>query len=34
MADIIAVTGDPLLDVKVLGKIDFIMKEGKVYKKL
>lgn len=33
MADIIAVSGDPLQDVKVLGTIDFIMKEGKIYKK-
>lgn len=32
MADIIAVAGDPLQDVKVFAVIDFIMKEGKVYK--
>ncbi len=32
MADIIAVSGDPLQDIKVLGTIDFIMKEGKIYK--
>lgn len=31
-ADIIAVSGDPLQDIKVLQTIDFIMKEGKVYK--
>ncbi|MDQ6812234.1 MAG: amidohydrolase family protein, partial [Bacteroidota bacterium] len=34
MADIIAVTGDPLQDIKVLGTIDFVMKEGKIYKEL
>ncbi len=33
IADIIAVNGDPLQDIKVLGTIDFIMKEGKIYKK-
>jgi imidazolonepropionase-like amidohydrolase len=32
IADIIAVDGDPLQDIKVLGAIAFIMKEGKVYK--
>lgn len=31
-ADIIAVSGDPLQDIKLLQTIDFIMKEGKVYK--
>lgn len=33
IADIIAVDGDPLTDVKVMGKVVFVMKEGKVYKK-
>ncbi len=32
MADIIAVDGNPLQDIKVLGTIAFIMKEGKIYK--
>jgi imidazolonepropionase-like amidohydrolase len=31
-ADIIAVTGDPLADVKVLEHVDFVMKGGAVYK--
>ena len=31
-ADIVAVTGDPLKDVKVLEKVVFVMKDGKVFK--
>jgi imidazolonepropionase-like amidohydrolase len=31
-ADIIAVTGDPLTDIRVLEAVQFVMKEGKVYK--
>ena len=31
-ADIIAVTGDPLKDVTVLEKVQFVMKGGVVYK--
>jgi imidazolonepropionase-like amidohydrolase len=31
-ADLIAVAGDPLQDVKVLENVAFVMKEGKVYK--
>ena len=31
-ADIIAVQGDPLLDVSVLEHVKFVMKDGKVYK--
>ena len=31
-ADVIAVTGDPLADVKVLGNVGFVMKDGKVFK--
>jgi imidazolonepropionase-like amidohydrolase len=31
-ADIIAVNGDPLADVRVLEHVAFVMKEGKVYK--
>jgi imidazolonepropionase-like amidohydrolase len=32
-ADIIAVEGDPLRDVKVLEQVKFVMKDGVVYKK-
>jgi imidazolonepropionase-like amidohydrolase len=32
-ADVIAVSGDPLRDVGVLGKVSFVMKGGVVYKK-
>jgi len=32
LADIIAVDGDPTKDVKVMGKVKFVMKEGVVYK--
>ena len=31
-ADIIAVNGDPLHDIKVLGSVQFVMKDGKVFK--
>ena len=31
-ADIIAVSGDPLDDVAVLEQVDFVMKDGAVYK--
>ena len=31
-ADLIAVTGDPVADVSVLEHVDFVMKEGKVFK--
>src|SRR4030095_1016863 len=31
-ADLIAVKGDPLSDVRVLENVSFVMKEGKVYK--
>jgi imidazolonepropionase-like amidohydrolase len=33
MADIVAVPGDPLSDITVLEKVDFVMKGGVVYKK-
>ncbi len=32
VADIIAVLGDPLQDINVMGKVSFVMKGGKVYK--
>jgi imidazolonepropionase-like amidohydrolase len=34
LADVIAVTGDPLQDIGVLQKVSFVMKGGVVYKKL
>lgn len=31
-ADVVAISGDPLTDVKVLGNVSFVMKDGKVFK--
>ena len=33
LADIVAVPGDPLQDVSVLGSVAFVMKGGVIYKK-
>lgn len=33
IADIVAVPGDPLADVAVMEKVDFVMKGGVVYRK-
>jgi imidazolonepropionase-like amidohydrolase len=32
LADIVAVNGDPTKDVKVMGQVNFVMKDGVVYK--
>ena len=33
LADIVAVPGDPLADVSVMEKVDFVMKDGVVYRR-
>ncbi len=32
LADIIAVAGDPTADIALIGQVDFVMKEGRIYK--
>jgi imidazolonepropionase-like amidohydrolase len=32
LADIVAVSGNPITDIKMMKEIVFVMKEGKVYK--
>ena len=32
IADLIAMPGDPLADIEVTGQVDFVMKDGVIYK--
>lgn len=33
LADVIAVDGDPLQDIKTMRQVSFVMKEGQIYKR-
>ena len=33
IADIVAMPGDPFADINLTGKVDFVMKEGTIYKR-
>jgi len=32
IADLIAMPGDPFTDIEVTGRVDFVMKDGAIYK--
>jgi len=34
LADIVAMPGDPIVDIAATAKVDFVMKDGAVYRRL